>query len=248
MSVKDPVVDRVRDEMVDYLKLQDAFWQWQDQPRTHAHVAELTSGKLSDFFANLSPLYTNVFLQESVGWALVYKAFYGNSAALHQHDNLWVIGPAMGAIGLAQSVARAVRAYNPDVRCGFTEPVYSHGVKTKRTELKRFGLGKDPCVIIVEDVMTTGGTTEKTMKALIEAGGGYTVTFVEEVLVVVDRRMDEPTGELMRHKIVSLMRVRPRVWDSVEDLPPEMQRCTPIRPKENWEALTTSFLGHSRSA
>lgn len=232
MSVKDPVVERIRGEMVDYLKSQDAFWTWQG----HKHVAELASGKLSDFFANLSPLFTNVYLQERIGWALVYKAFNGDSAAL-QHDNLWVMGSAMGAIGLAQSVARAVHAYNPNVRSGFTESDYHP--EGARMHVKRFNLGKDPRVILCEDVMTTGYTTEKTINGIRK--NNPDAVYESRVLVAVDRRPD-PCHNLLDFDVISLMRVQPCTWNTVDDLPADMKNCVPLRPKANWHKLATEML------
>jgi len=234
-------VENTRDETLRYLKHWDAFWEWDG----HKHVAELASGKLSSFFANLTPLYSNIWLQERIGKALIHKAFFDDPRSLMESKNLWVIGPAMGAIGLAQSVAKAVSAYDPDVRCGYTEPVYeartvtvgTMEVKKVGVALKRFDLGENPTVILVEDVTTTGGTIMRTREAIKREYPK--ATFCTSILSVIDRRSPEDEGIFY---VKSLHRVHPKTWETVGDLPEAMKDCLPIRPKANWKKLAEEML------
>jgi orotate phosphoribosyltransferase len=72
-----------------------------------------------------------------------------------------VIGPALGGVTLAYEVARAVGA---------------RGLFTERQEgkmvLRRgFAIGKNEKVLVVEDVVTTGGSTKEVMDVVRSMGG-----------------------------------------------------------------------------
>ncbi len=202
-----------------FLEEVNSFWQWDN----HVHVAQLTSGKLSDFFANCSPIFTRPEYQQDVGRMMreLVRPFIG------QKENTWVIGSAMGAIGLAQALAYEICA-----SAAFTEP------KEGKMELKRFDLGAAPAVIICEDVMSTGGTTVKTINGILTKHPDAKICDV--IPVVVDRRANQEAllfvGERAL-KIEGLLQVTPRVWDNVSQLPPDMKNCVPIRPKGNWAKL-----------
>ncbi len=202
-----------------FLEEKGAFWKWDN----HVHVAQLTSGKLSDFFVNCSPIFTHPEYQRSVGrmmWEML-RPFAG------QKGNFWVIGSAMGAVGLAQSFA-----YEMCIRAAFTEP------KDGKMELKRFDLGTSPTVIICEDVMSTGGTTIKTINGILTK---HPDAHIHDVIPVVVDRRDNPQAVLFAGdrelKIKGLLQVQPRVWGNVGQLPSEMKHCVPIRPKGNWAKL-----------
>jgi orotate phosphoribosyltransferase len=72
-----------------------------------------------------------------------------------------VVAPAVGGIIVAHETARAL-----GVRAVFTER--EAGVMTLR---RGFSLNRDEPVLVVEDVITTGGSTRETMDAVIRAGG-----------------------------------------------------------------------------
>ena len=71
----------------------------------------------------------------------------------------WVIGSAFGAITLAYAVAERLGA-----RAGFTEKD-GEGMK-----LARFEIAPGEKVLVVEDTISTGGSTLKTIAALQQAG------------------------------------------------------------------------------
>jgi len=235
------LVERTRDDLIRYLKLQDAFWSW----KGHKHVAQLASGKLSDFFANLSPLYTNLRLQEQVGWALVYNAFQEADYQPLKDENLWVIGPAMGTVGLVQSVVNAIKFHNVNVKCAYTEKEYEAfnsmegwvAIPKDTMVLKRFHLGDSPAVLLVEDVTTTGGTIMRTREAIKREYPE--ATFCTSILSVIDRRSPEDEGIFL---VKSLLRVKPKTWETVDDLPEAMKGCIPLRPKANWKKLAEEML------
>ena len=72
-----------------------------------------------------------------------------------------VVAPAIGGIIVAHETARAL-----GVRAVFTER--EAGVMTLR---RGFRLKNDKAVLVVEDVITTGGSTRETMEAVTRAGG-----------------------------------------------------------------------------
>lgn len=73
-----------------------------------------------------------------------------------------VVSPAIGGIVIGHEVARALGA-----RSIFTERE-ANGEMTLR---RGFVLGEDERVLVVEDVITTGGSTRETIDAAIAAGG-----------------------------------------------------------------------------
>lgn len=72
-----------------------------------------------------------------------------------------VVAPAVGGIIVAHETARAL-----GVRAIFTER--EAGVMTLR---RGFSLNSDEMVLVVEDVITTGGSTRETIDAVTRAGG-----------------------------------------------------------------------------
>lgn len=210
--------------VVEFLEAHDAFWQWDG----HKHVAELTSGKLSDFFANCTPIFTDPHYQDDFCRQLVKNEVFPIPG------NKWVIGSAMGAIGLAQSIARF-----RSTKAAYTEPVDGKMI------LKRFDLGEKPHVILCEDVITTGGTTRKTVAGILEAHPD--AVFHPRILCVVNRSRRHSIecvheGQVHDLGIESLIHAQPNVWDTVADLPENMKDCVPIRPKANWRALADEKL------
>src|SRR5579864_8481429 len=72
-----------------------------------------------------------------------------------------VAAPALGGVIVAHEVARAL-----GVRAIFTER--QDGIMTLR---RGFSLGANEPVLVVEDVVTTGGSTRETMRCIQDAGG-----------------------------------------------------------------------------
>lgn len=221
---------------VDFLKSQDSFWLWDG----HRHVAELTSGKLSNLFINCTPIYTRPDIQRDIAHALCekmarspyvgFEPFLGESGLFKTHTNKWVVGAAMGGIGLAQSIASVM---GQGWRSAFVEKHPNVGM-----ELKRFDLGEEPLVLLCEDVVTTGGTTMKMVDAVYEKHPD--VRFVPASLTVINR---DPGNRGFQNQnrvtmgFLNLVEKSAETWDSVDDLPERMKGCVPIRPKENWRAL-----------
>src|SRR5579862_228287 len=83
------------------------------------------------------------------------------AAKLRQAPASVVVAPALGGVIVAHEVARAL-----GVRALFTER--QDGAMTLR---RGFSLAPDEPTIVVEDVITTGGSTRETMECVKQAGG-----------------------------------------------------------------------------
>jgi len=101
-----------------------------------------------------------------------------------------VVGPATGGIVLAYATARHLRC-----RCAFTEKDGEGGMALKR------GIRVDPGtrVLVVEDIITTGGSVKKTIAHLRERGAE-----VLGVGVLVDRSGGEAKFDCPFHPLATL--------------------------------------------
>lgn len=122
-----------------------------------------------------------------------------------------VVGPAMGGIIIAHEVARFL-----GVRCLFTERVDG------RMALRRgFSIGPGERALVVEDVVTTGGSAREVVELLGELGAAA---------VAVGSIVDRTAGaEVFAIPFRSLVRVDANVWTAEED-PLARQGSTPVKP------------------
>ena len=89
-------------------------------------------------------------------------AFCAELAEHFKEDQVQVVAaPAIGGILVAHEVARALAA-----RALFTER--ENGLMRLR---RGFSIGKDERCLVVEDVVTTGGSTREVMMAVADSGG-----------------------------------------------------------------------------
>ncbi len=198
-----------------------ALWIHDGNPkRPHAL---LTSGNHSNGFFNASKVIT-------------YPSMLEEACAdiLHHHaDDLpvrnemaWVVGSAFGAITIAHTIALYY-----GTKTAFTEPVMTD--EGKQMQLKRFDIVAGDKVLVVEDVMTTGGTTRKTIAQLEEVGADV----YPAIVVLVNR---SGITELDGRKIIALIDYPMPMW-----IPDECPLCEQdseaIRPKGNWAALNASY-------
>jgi orotate phosphoribosyltransferase len=122
-----------------------------------------------------------------------------------------VIGPAMGGIIIGHEVARFLGA-----RCLFTERVDG------KMQLRRnFKVAPDERVLIVEDVVTTGGSAQEVV-ALIQSMGSPVVG----VGSIVDRTQGKAPFTV---PFRSLVRVDANVWTADED-PLAREGSVPVKP------------------
>jgi orotate phosphoribosyltransferase len=88
-----------------------------------------------------------------------------------------VVGPAIGGIVVAQEVGRALGV----------KAIFSERVEGKMTLRRGFEINSKERVVVVEDVVTTGGSTKEVINLVKEHGG---------VVVGVGSLVDRHSGEL----------------------------------------------------
>ena len=114
----------------------------------------LTSGRHSDKYLQCAKIFRNTKYSEELCAALAEK--YKDAGVQV------VIGPAMGAVQMAYEVSRALGCEN-----FFTE----RGEDGKMTLRRGFAVTPGEKVLIVEDVVTTGGSVKEVIDLVREAGG-----------------------------------------------------------------------------
>jgi orotate phosphoribosyltransferase len=114
--------------------------------------------------------------------ALLARPFQGEGIQV-------VAAPALGGIIVAHEVSRALAA-----RALFTERV-----EGRMTLRRGFQISSGERVLVVEDVVTTGGSTREVMEAVEEAGGR-----VVGIGSLVDRSVGSLSVEVRREALVRL--------------------------------------------
>jgi orotate phosphoribosyltransferase len=159
-----------RDELLDLFRRSGALLE--------GHF-RLTSGLHSSGYLQSALVLQHPHLADAIGRALADRVRDLGASV--------VLSPALGGIVIGQEVGRAL-----GVRAIFAERL--DGVLTLR---RGFTLGETDRVLIVEDVLTTGGSTRETMKVAAAAGGR-----VVGAASIVDRsagsaRLDVPFRALL---------------------------------------------------
>lgn len=115
---------------------------------------KLTSGRHSNKYLQCAKIFRNTKYSEELCAAL---------AEQYQDDNVQiVIGPAMGAVQMAYEVSRPLHCEN-----FFTE----RGEDGKMTLRRGFSVNPGDRVLVVEDVVTTGGSVREVIEIVKDAGG-----------------------------------------------------------------------------
>jgi orotate phosphoribosyltransferase len=129
----------------------------------HGHF-QLTSGRHSSTYMQCALVLQYPRYAEKLGKAL---------AALFSDARIdAVVSPALGGVVIGQEVARALPATTDDVVGGGVPALFverdASGIMTMR---RGFSLKPDQHVLVVEDVWTTGGSTQEAIHVVEEAGG-----------------------------------------------------------------------------
>lgn len=198
-------------------KFEDIGALWRMNYDASGAHAKLTSGKHSDGYINCAKIVEDPQLLAEVVAAMIEKLKPKSNGELPD----FVVGPAYGAITIAHEVARQL-----GTKFGFTEVEYTN--EGKMQVMKRFDIPAGAKVLIIEDVKMTGGSAQKTIKVLEEAG--------IEVLPFVGfiNSWNEP--ELGGREVVALISGTMNVWEP-EDCPLCKEGGEAVRPKANWDQL-----------
>ena len=114
----------------------------------------LTSGRHSNRYLQCAKVFRNTKYSEELCADLAEK-FKDSNVQL-------VIGPAMGAVQMAYEVSRSLNVEN-----FFTERDENGGMVLRRG----FEIAQGQRVLVVEDVVTTGGSVKEVIKLVTELGG-----------------------------------------------------------------------------
>jgi len=195
------------------------------------HVT-LTSGKHSNGFFNSESVMEDPLLLEK-GVSELVELLVQEGLDLDRIER--VVGPAMGAITLAHEVSRQIarkRGYTCLRAYAEKKVVFNK----KNMVFERTKIQRGERILLVEDVITTGGSVELVAKAVRDAGG-VVLPFVG----VLVNRSGIPILE--GKKIVAILNHYMPQW-----MPNECPLCergseAVGRPKEggNWDILTRKY-------
>ena len=167
----------------------------------------LKSGKVAPYFFDMGRIHTGKDL------SLLGGFFAGAILEAVGEDFDLVFGPAYKGIPLATATAIALHA-----RHGLDRPVGFDRKEAKaHGETGRF-LGREPRdgdrIVIVDDVITTGGTKDQVLTVLSQAAR----ISVACLVVGIDRREKEPSGQSALQSFSERHRMKARALATAYDL------------------------------
>ena len=116
-----------------------------------------------------------------------------------------VVGPAEGGIILAHEVAKRLsELYGHKVFSVFTEKDANDKQVLKRLSFRKIVAGS--LVLIVDDVLTTGGSIMKVIREVQEAGG------LVKAVAVICNRGDVHSSDIMDYQLFSLWKTDIESW------------------------------------
>ena len=203
--------------------LEDAGALWQHDGNPKRPYALLTSGKISDFYFNGSKVIEKPLLLSEVVEEVLRQIEF------QIHPGV-VLGPAVGAIPFVYEMARSLSAL-----AWFAEKSDDGSMKIARFE-SRPELNR---VLLGEDVITTGGSTFKTLEALWAHSPNAQAYAVACIVNRSGRSYLDHTGL----KIYSLLEVEAKTWERGNNpfTPDGAELIEPVRPKQHWAELTKHY-------
>ncbi len=196
---------------------QDAIWIHDNKPaRPHAL---LTSGLHSNGFVNCS-----LVTQDAALLKTIVSGPDGLAPRLLDKPD-WVIGSALGAVTFAYAVALQLGA-----NAGFTEK------DGEAMKLARFEVKPGQKILVVEDTISTGGSTLKTIEG-IQKAGVPAENILPYIVCLVNRSGSSSLGG---RELRALLTLDIHNW-AADDCPLCKMGSQVVRPKANWAALTGAY-------
>ncbi len=196
----------------------DALWIHDGDPlRPHA---ELTSGMHSSGFFNASLVTEHAAMLQDICDDLLTMHIFGLVTPSEYPKT--IVGSAFGSITFASEFARQLRR-----RAIFTE---SGGFFHELMQLKRFSATPGELAMLVDDVLSTGGTLRKTYEELKSLGAA----FFPKIFVLVNR---SGLAEWNGFQVAALITRELPMWNP-SDCPLCKAGSKALRPKANWKELT----------
>ena len=163
----------------------------------------LTSGLHSDRYLQCAKIFRNTNYSEELCGAL---------AELYKDEQVeLVIGPALGAVQMAYEVSRSLLCEN----------FFAERDDGKMTLRRGFSIKPGQRVLVVEDVVTTGGSVREVLD-LVQAAGGVVVG----VGSIVDRTGGEIDFGVPYHAVISM---KVNSWDA-DGCPLCKEGSKPVKP------------------
>lgn len=172
------------DNILDTLRVLKGYWKYNGGK----YLAELTSGKVSDTYANCSVLTSRPVLTEAVGLSYYARDLaemllskmdgrmdWTQGSELVDRQNalkkpLYICGPAFGGITLSYEMARqlgGVAIFTEKSHYLMENPsIGKAAIVDTKMELKRFAIPEGATILFVEDVITTGKSTREMIEAV----------------------------------------------------------------------------------
>ncbi len=191
----------------------------------------LTSGKHSSGFCNCGKLMEDPRLLSAACANLVEQLAsdtYPEVLPIRR-----VVGPAMGAVTLAHEIALNISIrLEQQCLCAYAE---KDSDDPSVMTLARTTLEPGERVLVAEDVLTTGGSIERTVAAVERAGG----IVVPQILVLVNR---SGLSRVAGRPVLALVDKIIPSWEP-EECPLCKQGSEAIRPKgaESWARLKADY-------
>jgi orotate phosphoribosyltransferase len=178
----------------------------------HGHF-ELSSGLHSGTYVQCALVLQYPRFAEKLGQAL---------AALFSDARIdAVVSPAMGGLIIGQEVARALPEPRKSAGGGVPAIFVERDASGMMTLRRGFSLNPDQHVLVVEDVWTTGGSTQEAIRVVEEAGAR-----VVAAGALIDRSGGEVDFEVETQSLIQL----PIASYEPEDCPLCRQGSTAIKP------------------